>query len=140
MPWSILRSKQENFAGILIEFGLNPLWLLSLFLFLLCGGSLNLQGILLVFFQVCVWLEVIGFTGFLVLNRLAVKRRCIAATPFECWDYDDLGKLMVAKMSSSRRAKLLVHLKQGMAQNERTPVHLLSMTRTKPQEPNSNKK
>jgi hypothetical protein len=116
IPWSFWRSKQENLAGVLFQFGLNPLWLLSLFLVLQCSGLLNPQGVVLVLVNVYVYSLVIGFTGFLILNRFAVEERFLAATPFDCWDCDDLGELMIAEMSSSRRAKLLMQLKRTLTQ------------------------
>jgi hypothetical protein len=118
-PWWWGRRQQENFGDGLVALGLIPLGLLVFGLFPLLGSWLEPQGILLIFFLVGVGLPWVGLTFFLLVRiYLIAKKRFLAATPFECWDCDYLGKVMVARMSSSRRAKLLMQLKQTLAETE----------------------
>jgi len=121
MPW-FLRSrkrKQENFIDGLIAFALIPAALVSVGMFALIGSSLNLQGIAMILFMEGVGVPWIILTFFLLVKSYVIlKKRYLAVTPFECWDCDHLGKIMVAQMSSPRRARLLMQLKQMMTETE----------------------
>jgi hypothetical protein len=41
---------------------------------------------------------------------LTIKKRTSTADPLECWDCDELGELMVSKISSGRRVRWLIGL------------------------------
>jgi hypothetical protein len=108
----------RNFVDGLLVFALLPVGLLGFEIFPAIGIILEPNGLLLVLF-IALWLFWCGLLVFLLSKTyVVVKRRFLAANPFECWDCDALGKAMIAKIPNARRVRLLVGMNQELVQVE----------------------
>jgi hypothetical protein len=109
--------RSENLLDFLLVFALLPLGLLGFEVFPTLGILLEPQGLLLIPF-LSLWLFWCGLIFFLLWKvYVAVKKYFHAANPFECWECDSLGKVMIARMTSARRVSLLMQMSEGLAQS-----------------------
>jgi hypothetical protein len=110
--------KPENFLDSLLAFALLPVGLLGFEVIPTLGIILEPQGLWLIPFLTfgLTWCGLLYF----LLGKLyfSVRKRFFAVNPFECWECDFLGKVMIAKLTSARRVSLLMQMNLGMAQTE----------------------
>ena len=108
----------ENLIDLLVESALFPIALLGLLLIPIVAVILGAQGLLRVAFITGQGLWGLFVYSLLRKLFLRIKKRISAADPLECWECDPLSKVMIAKIPSGRRVRLLIQLNQALAQTE----------------------
>jgi hypothetical protein len=108
------RPKLENLVDLLLMAGLFPVFLGCFSLLPLLGELIEPQPqgniVFVIVFLVVLWGGILAY--FLVRVFLVLKKRFAASNPFECWDLDVIGKVMIAEIPTARRVGLLLHANQ----------------------------
>jgi hypothetical protein len=106
--------KLENLVDLLIMAALFPLFLGCFSLLPVVGELIEPQPqgniVFIIVFLVVLWVGIL--TYLLVKVFLVLKKRFAAPNPFECWDLDVIGKVMIAEIPTARRVRLLLHANQ----------------------------
>ncbi len=101
----------RNFMDALLIFALIPVGLLGFVVFpMMSCILLQPQGLWAVPF-LGFWLIWYGLlVSVLQMAFLTIKKQTAAANPFECWDCDRLGNVMISRIPSGRRVRLLIRM------------------------------
>jgi hypothetical protein len=108
----------ENLAGLVLQAALFPVYGAFFSLLPLIGELIEPQPkgpiVLVIVCLIVVWGTLLGILLWKIF--LALKKRFAAANPFECWECDALGKVMIANIASARRVSLLVQMNRKLGQ------------------------